>query len=85
MLKASKEEGVQQLTPEDKGYYEELKMLNLKFIVDISTTVLKKQIDNFRETFFERYKNEIVKMKQNLINKNLKSVQLWEEFASSLN
>ena len=60
-------------------------MLNLKFIVDISTTVLKKQIDNFRETFFERYKNEIVKMKQNLINKNLKSVQLWEEFASSLN
>ena len=85
VLKASKEEGVQQLTQEDKGYYEELKMLNLKFIVDISTTVLKKQIDNFRETFFERYKNEIVKMKQNLINKNLKSVQLWEEFASSLN
>ena len=60
-------------------------MLNLKFIVDISTTVLKSQIDTFRETFFERYKNEIVKMKQNLINKNLKSVQLWEEFASSLN
>ena len=85
VLKASKEEGVQQLTQEDKGYYEELKMLNLKFIVDISTSVLKNQIDTFRETFFERYKNEIIKMKQNLINKNLKSVQLWEEFASSLN
>ena len=85
VLKASKEEGVQQLTQEDKGYYEELKMLNLKFIVDISTSVLKNQIDTFRETFFERYKNAIIKMKENLIKKNLKSVQLWEEFASSLN
>ena len=75
----------QQLTVDDKGYNEECKMLNLRYIVDCSTFILKSQIDTFRESFFDRYKNEILKMKQNLINKNLKSVQLWEEFTSSLN
>ena len=85
ILKSLKEEGVQQLKNYEIGYIEECNMLDLKYIVDISTYVLKNQIINFKNNFFEKYKMEIEKMQKNLINKNLKSKQLWEEFMYDLN
>ena len=85
ILKSLKEEGVQQLKNYEIGYIEECNMLDLKYIVDISTYVLKNQIINFKKNFFEKYKMEIEKMQKNLINKNLKSKQLWEEFMYDLN
>jgi hypothetical protein len=84
-MKTNFDKDVQQSSKDDKLYSIESDQLNTKSILEISTFILEKQLKEFKRTFYDRYKNEIVKMKKNLIDKNLKAVAIWEDFQNSLN
>ena len=84
-MKANFDKDVQQSSKDDKLFVIENDQLNVKSILEISSFVLEKQLKEFKRTFYDRYKNEIVKMKKNLIDKNLKAVAIWEDFQNSLN
>ena len=84
-MKTNFDKDVQQSSKDDKLYSIESDQLNTKSILEISTFILEKQLKEFKRTFYDRYKNEIVKMKKNLIEKNLKAVAIWEDFQNSLN
>ena len=84
-MKTNFDKDVQQSSKDDKLYNIESDQLNTKSILEISTFILEKQLKEFKRTFYDRYKNEIVKMKKNLIDKNLKAVAIWEDFQNSLN
>lgn len=84
-MKTNFDKDVQQSSRDDKLYSIESDQLNTKSILEISTFILEKQLKEFKRTFYDRYKNEIVKMKKNLIDKNLKAVAIWEDFQNSLN
>ena len=84
-MKTNFDKDAQQSSKDDKLYNIEIDQLNTKSILEISTFILEKQLKEFKRTFYDRYKNEIVKMKKNLIEKNLKAVAIWEDFQNSLN
>ena len=84
-MKTNFDKDAQQSSKDDKLYNIESDQLNTKSILEISTFILEKQLKEFKRTFYDRYKNEIVKMKKNLIDKNLKAVAIWEDFQNSLN
>ena len=84
-MKTNFDKDAQQSSKDDKLYNIEIDQLNTKSILDMSTFILEKQLKEFKRTFYDRYKNEIVKMKTNLIDKNLKAVAIWEDFQNSLN
>ena len=84
-MKTNFDKDVQQSSKDDKLYSIESDQLNTKSILEMSTFILEKQLKEFKRTFYDRYKNEIVKMKKNLIDKNLKAVAIWEDFQNSLN
>ena len=84
-MKTNFDKDAQQSSKDDKLYNIEIEQLNTKSILEMSTFILEKQLKEFKRTFYDRYKNEIVKMKKNLIDKNLKAVAIWEEFKNSLN
>ena len=84
-MKTNFDKDAQQSSKDDKLYNIENEQLNVKSILEMSTFILEKQLKEFKRTFYDRYKNEIVKMKKNLIDKNLKAVAIWEDFQNSLN
>lgn len=84
-MKTNFDKDAQQSSKDDKLYNIEIDQLNTKSILEMSTFILEKQLKEFKRTFYDRYKNEIVKMKKNLIDKNLKAVAIWEDFQNSLN
>lgn len=84
-MKTNFDKDSQQSSKDDKLYNIEIEQLNTKSILEMSTFILEKQLKEFKRTFYDRYKNEIVKMKKNLIDKNLKAVAIWEDFQNSLN
>jgi hypothetical protein len=84
-MKTNFDKDAQQSSKDDKLYNIEIEQLNTKSILEMSTFILEKQLKEFKRTFYDRYKNEIVKMKKNLIDKNLKAVAIWEDFQNSLN
>jgi len=84
-MKTNFDKDAQQSSKDDKLYNIEIDQLNTKSILEMSTFILEKQLKEFKRTFYDRYKNEIVKMKKNLIEKNLKAVAIWEDFQNSLN
>ena len=84
-MKTNFDKDAQQSSKDDKLYNIEIEQLNTKSILEMSTFILEKQLKEFKRTFYDRYKNEIVKMKKNLIEKNLKAVAIWEDFQNSLN
>ena len=84
-MKTNFDKDAQQSSKDDKLYNIEIEQLNTKSILEMPTFILEKQLKEFKRTFYDRYKNEIVKMKKNLIDKNLKAVAIWEDFQNSLN
>lgn len=75
----------QQTVEGDKGYQLEKDHINLQQILNIGIYVVENQIRIFRETFYSRYKDEIVKIKNSLTNKNLKAMDVWENMIKLLN
>lgn len=77
ILLADKENKIQ-TTPDDKAYVFEVEAFHLRRIIEISIHVLEKQMKIFQKTFYQRYANEVMKLRKNIIAKNLKSIQIWD-------
>ena len=77
MVIAAKENKIQ-TKPDDKAYAFEVEAFHLRRIIEISIHVLEKQMQFFKKSFYPRYAIEIVKLRKNIIAKNVKSSQIWD-------
>ncbi len=68
-----------QTNPDDKAYVFEVEAFHLRRIIEISIHVMEKQIKIFQNSFYPRYANEIMKLRNNIVAKNLKSCKIWEK------
>lgn len=75
---AAKENKIQ-TDPNDKAYNFEVEAFHLRRIIEISIHALEKQIKIFQKSFYPRYANEIMKLRNNIVAKNLKSCKIWEK------
>ena len=71
VLIAVKENRIQ-TTPDDKAYPFEVEAYYLRKIIEISMHVLEKQMKFFKNSFYPRYAEEIMKLRKNIIAKNVK-------------
>ncbi len=78
VLIAVKENRIQ-TTPDDKAYPFEVEAYYLRKIIEISMHVLEKQMKFFKNSFYPRYAAEIMKLRKNIIAKNVKFNQIWEK------
>ena len=78
VLIAIKENRIQ-TTPEDKAYPFEVEAYYLRKIIEISMHVLERQMKSFKNSFYPRYASEIMKLRKNIIAKNVKFNQIWEK------
>ena len=78
VLIAAKENRIQ-TTPDDKAYPFEVEAYYLRKIIEISMHVLEKQMKFFKNSFYPRYAAEIMKLRKNIIAKNVKFNQIWEK------
>ena len=78
VLIAVKENRIQ-TTPDDKAYPFEVEAYYLRKIIEISMHVLEKQMKFFKNSFYPRYAEEIMKLRKNIIAKNVKFNQIWEK------
>lgn len=78
VLIAIKENRIQ-TTPEDKAYSFEVEAYYLRKIIEISMHVLERQMKFFKNSFYPRYAAEIMKLRKNIIAKNVKFNQIWEK------
>ena len=77
MVIAAKENKIQTM-PDDKAYAFEVEAFHLRRIIEISLHVLEKQMQFFKKSFYPRYAVEIMKLRKNIIAKNAKSSQIWD-------
>ncbi len=75
---AAKENKIQ-TDKNDKAYPLEVEAFHLRRIIEISIHVMEKQIKIFQNSFYPRYANEIMKLRNNIVAKNLKSCKIWEK------
>ena len=67
-----------QTPPGDLAHALEVEAFHLRRIIEISIHVLEKQMQFFKKSFYPRYAIEIVKLRKNIIAKNVKSSQIWD-------
>jgi hypothetical protein len=65
-------------TPEDAGYAFELEMFHIKRVMDISTFVLEKQMQWFKNILYKKYQLDIVKFRKAMIDKCKKNSEIWK-------
>ena len=65
-------------TPEDVGYAFELEMFHIKRVMDISTFVLEKQMQWFKNILYKKYQLDIVKFRKAMIDKCKKNSEIWK-------
>jgi len=68
-----------QTPPGDLAHALEVEAFHLRRIIEISIYVLEKKMNLFKQSFYPRYAIEVMKLRKNIIAKNLKSNQIWEK------
>ena len=56
-------------SPEYPGHNIEVEMYHIKRIMDISTFVLEKQMQNFKNILYKKYQMDIVKFRKGMVEK----------------
>jgi hypothetical protein len=46
--------------------------------MDISTFVLEKQMQNFKNILYKKYQMDIVKFRKGMVEKNMKNSEIWK-------
>ena len=77
VIMAAKENYIQ-TKPDDPAYNLELEAFDLRRIIEISMYVLDNQMEAFKKNMFIKYQNYIVKFRKRMVNKGMKSVEVWE-------
>ena len=65
-------------SPEDPGHNIEVEMYHIQRIMDISTFVLEKQMQNFKNILYKKYQMDIVKFRKGMVEKNMKNSEIWK-------